>query len=183
MTSINHISRKVNIALRLIENVVKSQLLLTIKPKTDTLSQPHYIEVKDEYRFSDSENLKALSEDESNHDWSEQQNSNDSDLDFECNFKTSAKESRAKETSTKSVFIDAPISFDCSKCKLSFDSFLSLVAHMRARSCIKEVISCKFCNKRFKTKKTLSGHMNTHKPKEKVICDMCGEDFTNQVLL
>ena len=77
-------------------------------------------------------------------------------------------------------FIDAPIVFNCTKCKKNFDSFNELVFHMRSKVCYTEEFICNICSKRFQSNRSLSSHKWTHKPKTKLMCEECAKTFSNK---
>jgi hypothetical protein len=112
----------------------------------------------------------------------------DSDEDFKPNKPQTSKKkspnvSRSSNKSTsksQGVYIDTAINFTCAKCKKSFGSFDVLSEHMKERTCFSEVIQCQICAKHFQTKKNLYAHMQTHKPKQKLMCDECAKEFNNQ---
>lgn len=81
---------------------------------------------------------------------------------------------------SKSIYIDAPITFTCAKCKSTFKDFCSLSTHMKNRNCFVEEIKCKICDKEFQTKRSLYTHIRSHRPKPpKIMCDSCGMDFSS----
>lgn len=84
---------------------------------------------------------------------------------------------------TKEVFIDAPISFTCAKCKATFSDFDELTEHMKSKACVIDGPSsfqCPTCNKQLISQRSLSNHMRTHEPKEFVVCEACAKEFRNQ---
>ena len=91
--------------------------------------------------------------------------------------------SSKKSTSrTKGVYINAPITFTCSKCKSTFKDFCTLSMHMKEQSCTAEnhIIKCKKCGKEFSEKKHLYRHHKVHQSKAaKFICEDCGMAFTS----
>lgn len=52
---------------------------------------------------------------------------------------------------------------------------------MKQRSCTPTLrYICTVCNKECKTRKRLTSHSKTHKPKHKLMCESCGKEFNCQ---
>lgn len=51
---------------------------------------------------------------------------------------------------------------------------------MKSRACHNDKSICKECGKMFLNKKSLYNHLATHKPKEKVICEICAKQYSQQ---
>lgn len=102
----------------------------------------------------------------------------DSDEDFKP-YSSRPSTSKAANRS-KDIYIDAPITFTCAKCKATFKDFCSLSVHMKERSCFVDVIACNICAKQFSAKRNLYSHMATHRPKPpKFMCEGCGMEFSS----
>ena len=176
-----------------IKDEEQDELLVTI----DNISQNYY---ENDHYHSDVDGQYLDANDDHYHDEDEDEFSTESldgkvdsseyscDEDSDQNYVPSNSKSfrkphtPAKPKSTNAVekFIDAPIVFNCTKCKNNFNSFNELVEHMKSKVCFTEVFNCDICLKNFLNNRSLNRHKRTHKPKLKLMCEECAKTFSNK---
>lgn len=84
-----------------------------------------------------------------------------------------------EECQDKEIIITAPISYTCSKCTAKYADLESLTDHMKARDCFTPKVYVCECGKQFDKRKSFYSHRANHKPKEKVICEVCAKAFSH----
>lgn len=164
----------------------------------------------EQYDFDDTaSNPPEAISDEDYNDMIEEDMDNDSDSSYTPQISSKAKKksvgSSRKTNYVKEIILDGPFAYTCSKCHCSYPSYDDLFNHMKLGpgSCFQEELVCKLCKKSFDTKKKLSSHMSTHKPKgifmkflliifilmrlilisDSFLCEECSRIFKNQFSL
>lgn len=134
-------------------------------------------EVKQE--IDETQSIESSSSDEEVYAMEENDDESDNSND-ELLKKTPAKKKTALKKS-KEIFINTPVTFTCAMCKSIFPSFPKLSVHMKLRTCRPiDEFDCLLCKKRFPNNRALGKHKSTHKPKEILICDICGKEYRSQ---
>ncbi|XP_014244005.1 zinc finger protein 236-like isoform X2 [Cimex lectularius] len=70
--------------------------------------------------------------------------------------------------------VEPEVSYNCDKCKESFNSSELLTAHMKVHYSTEKPFKCDTCNKTFSSKSLLRTHSLTHTNAEELKCEQCG---------
>lgn len=80
----------------------------------------------------------------------------------------------------KEIILSSAATYTCSKCHVSYSTYVELVTHMKFSTCFLDRLTCRVCSKIFPSRRKLNSHLTCHKPKETFLCEECSKIFSNE---